>query len=77
MTRVRFFAAAAELAGAPEAERDESTLGDLRRALAAENPGLGRILPRCAVLVDGARTDDDVPLPAGAVIDVLPPFAGG
>ena len=30
-----------------------------------------------AWLVDGVRADDDTLIPAGAIVDVLPPFAGG
>ncbi|GAA1853357.1 MoaD/ThiS family protein [Microbacterium koreense] len=77
MARVRYFAAAEELAGRSEETRAEATLGDLRTALAAERPGLGGILPRCAVLVGGSRVDDDTPLDADVLVDVLPPFAGG
>ncbi|WP_125132739.1 MoaD/ThiS family protein [Microbacterium sp. 10M-3C3] len=77
MIRVRYFAAAAERAGADAEERPEDTLASLRAALVAAHPALGEILPRCAVLVDGERADADRPLPAGAVVDVLPPFAGG
>ncbi len=78
MAHVRFFAAAAERAGGPEQRRDEPTLSALLTALATEHPGLGAILPRCAVLVDGSRVDgDDAPLDADATVDVLPPFAGG
>ncbi|QLD11157.1 MoaD/ThiS family protein [Microbacterium oleivorans] len=78
MANVRFFAAAAERAGVPEERRDETTLGALLGALATERPGLGAILPRCAVLVDGSRIDDDdAPLGVDATVDVLPPFAGG
>lgn len=77
MARVRYFAAAEELAGLSEEVRPEATLGDLRAALATERPGLGGILPRCAVLVDGSRVDDDTPLDAQVLVDVLPPFAGG
>ncbi|MFT4212219.1 MAG: MoaD/ThiS family protein [Microbacterium sp.] len=77
MARVRYFAAAEELAGRAEETRAEATLGGLRRALAAEHPGLGGILPRCAVLVAGSRVDDDTALDADTLVDVLPPFAGG
>ena len=75
--RVRYFAAAAERAGVDEEQRGEASLGALRRALVGEHPALGEILPRCAVLVDGVRTDVDAPLARGAIVDVLPPFAGG
>lgn len=77
MARVRFFAAAAEAAGTAEELRRETTLGALRDALARERPGLGGLLPRCAVLVAGSRTDDDEPLDTETLVDVLPPFAGG
>jgi molybdopterin converting factor small subunit len=77
VSRVRFFAAAEEAAGRAEEQRTEATLGALRAALIAEHPALAGILPRCAVLVDGERRDDDAPLAAGATVDVLPPFAGG
>lgn len=77
MARVRFFAAAEEAAGRDEEPRSETTLGALRAALIADHPGLAGILPRCAVLVDGARASDDTVLPDGVLVDVLPPFAGG
>ncbi|MEN2738189.1 MoaD/ThiS family protein [Microbacterium sp. X-17] len=77
MARVRYFAAAEELAGRAEEIRPEATLGALRAALASERPGLGGILPRCAVLVGGSRVDDDTALSPDTLVDVLPPFAGG
>ena len=48
-----------------------------RTAVVADHPALGGILDRCAVLVDGTRHDDDVPLDGVTYVDVLPPFAGG
>jgi molybdopterin converting factor small subunit len=77
MAVVRYFAAAAEATGLEVEQRPEPTLGALRRAVAAAHPGLGGILPRCAVLVGGARVDDETPLGADELVDVLPPFAGG
>lgn len=76
-TRVRYFAAAAEAAGVDAEDRAEATLAELRAAVVAEHPELARILPRCAVMVDGVRSDDDRPLDDARLIDVLPPFAGG
>jgi len=75
--RVRYFAAAEEAAGRDEEQRAETTLGALRVAVAHEYPGLGGILPRCAVLVGGERVGDDTPLADADTVDVLPPFAGG
>ncbi|BDV31478.1 MoaD/ThiS family protein [Microbacterium terricola] len=77
MAHVRYFAAAQEATGRDSERRTEATLGDLRAAVTAEYPALGGILPRCAVLVAGARVDDDAPLTADTLVDVLPPFAGG
>ncbi|MFJ6654253.1 MoaD/ThiS family protein [Microbacterium sp. NPDC091313] len=77
MIRVRYFAAAAERAGADAEDRGETSLGALRSAMTTQHPALGEILGRCALLVDGVRADDDRELPDGATVDVLPPFAGG
>lgn len=77
MTRVRYFAAAAEAAGVDAEERGENTLEEFRAAVVAEHPALADILPRCAVMVDGVRSDDDRSLADAQLIDVLPPFAGG
>lgn len=77
MAVVRYFAAAQEASGLDSERRTETTLGDLRRAVAKEHQGLGGILPRCAVLVGGSRVGDDTPLGADDLVDVLPPFAGG
>lgn len=77
MTTVRFFAAAQEAVGRDTVTTDAATLGDLKASLLAEHPALHGLLPRCAVLVDGARVDDDVALAGAATVDVLPPFAGG
>ena len=41
---------------------------------------IARVVAACSLLVDGEsvrRDDTDHALPAGAVIDLLPPFAGG
>jgi molybdopterin converting factor small subunit len=74
---VRYFAAAREATGLDSERRSEATLGDLRRAVSEQFPGLGGILPRCAVLVGGSRVDDATSLGADDLVDVLPPFAGG
>ncbi|WP_311244056.1 MoaD/ThiS family protein [Microbacterium sp. WCS2018Hpa-23] len=75
--RVRYFAAAAEAAGTDSEERGERSLAQLRAGLIADHPALADILPRCAVMVDGVRSDDDRSLEGAQLIDVLPPFAGG
>ena len=77
MAVVRYFAAAQEATGLDTERRSEATLGALREAVSAAYPGLGGILPRCAVLVGGSRVSDDTTLGDDALVDVLPPFAGG
>jgi len=79
MARVRYFAAAAEAAGTPSEQVDADTLGALLEALrTGRDARFAAVLGRCAVLVDGRRTDDPAtPLAAGVGVDVLPPFAGG
>ena len=85
---VRYFAGAAEAAGREEERMDlrdlvvaptgRTTAADLRAALIARHgEGFARVLRRCSLLVSGVRADDGDAVPPGAVVDVLPPFAGG
>jgi molybdopterin synthase sulfur carrier subunit len=59
---------------------DARTLGDLLAQIAA-NPRVERVLRRSSFLVNGApagtRDPLTIELPEGAVVEVLPPFAGG
>ena len=79
MATVRYFAAAAEAAGT-ESERVEADdlgalLADLRERHGAE---LTRVLDRSSVLHEGQYVSDpELALAHDAVLDVLPPFAGG
>mgnify|MGYP001589795883 CR=1 FL=1 len=77
MPTVRYFAAAEDAAGRATESSDAVTLGALRAELVDAHPALGAILDRCALLVDGARVDDDFALAGVETVDVLPPFAGG
>jgi molybdopterin converting factor small subunit len=80
---VRHWAAARAAAGtAEEHVLDVMTLGELTVRLAQEHgPAYATVLARCSFLVDevspGTRDHAEVPLADGAVVDVLPPFAGG
>ncbi|AEA27789.1 MoaD/ThiS family protein [Pseudonocardia benzenivorans] len=79
---VRFFAAARAAAGTettsvelPEGASVEDLLDTLRAGRDAE---FARVLQRCSYLLDEiAVRDTSVVVPHGAVLDVLPPFAGG
>jgi sulfur-carrier protein len=79
---VRYFAAARVAAGV-EAEPVDVPQGAtvdilLKTVRAAHGDGLARVLDRCSFLLDEvAVRGRDLPLRDGAVVDVLPPFAGG
>ncbi|MCR6491814.1 MoaD/ThiS family protein [Cellulomonas sp. P24] len=79
MVTIRYFAAAAEAAGTTAESVVASTAGELHAVMVERHgPALERVLARCAVLSDGARLDsDDDLLAPDALVDVLPPFAGG
>ncbi|WP_019619705.1 MoaD/ThiS family protein [Gulosibacter faecalis] len=78
---VRLFAGAADAAGTEEASLDvaaNAVVGDVRAALRERHGAeFADVLSRCSVMIDGRRADDDVPVAAGATLDILPPFAGG
>lgn len=85
---MRYFAAARAAAGT-EAEILELEGPTTRRAVEAllarthphpgpGQPPLAQVLARSSYLLDGiACPDPDTPIPAQAVLDVLPPFSGG
>ncbi|ROQ64121.1 molybdopterin converting factor small subunit [Rathayibacter sp. PhB152] len=77
--RVRYFAAAKAALGRASDELDGvADLAALEAALVAAVPSAADVLARCSYLVDGVSTTDRAtPLPVGASVDVLPPFAGG
>lgn len=81
---VRYWAAAKEAAGLAEETVDADTLaGAIAAALARRgtDPRLRAVLDRSSFLVDGlavgGRDAEEIALPEAAVIEVLPPFAGG
>ena len=79
---VRYFAAARAAAGVETEAVDVppgATVDILLKAVrAAHGDVLGRVLDRCSFLLDEvAVRDRSVAVPAGATLDVLPPFAGG
>lgn len=79
MVTVRYWAAARAAAGQAEEDVAAGTVGELLSAIAARHD-MGRVLAVCSLLVDGMQVradDNDHPLPGTAVVDVLPPFAGG
>ena len=76
---VRYFAAAAEVAGLEEetVAVDPATVGVLQDGLVARyGAGMTRVLRNGSFLVDGVVVRDPA-RPLGRQVDVLPPFAGG
>ena len=79
---VRYFAAARAAAGG-EAETVTVPVGTtvdilLKTVRALHGDEFGRVLDRCSFLLDEvAVRDREASLRDGAVVDVLPPFAGG
>ena len=76
---VRYFAGARAAVGTDTEQRTAHTLDELVGQLVADHgEGLERVLTACSFLVDGTSTRDrSSVLAPGAVVDVLPPFAGG
>lgn len=77
MPTVRYFAGAADAAGREQETRSELSLERLRAGVIADYVRLGAVLPKCALLVNGQRRDDDAALTDTDTVDILPPFAGG
>jgi sulfur-carrier protein len=73
-----FAAARAAAQGVSVMHVAPGTLADVLATAVGQAPGLAEVLPRCSVLVDGVvGHDEGAEVPAGARVDVLPPFAGG
>ncbi len=86
MVTIRYWAAAKEAAGVAAESLEAGTLADaLSTALGSRDTERGDrlrgVLGRSSFLIDGqpagTRPHQDIRLPDPAVIEVLPPFAGG
>ncbi len=80
---IRYWAAAKAAAGAAVEPYDALTLADALGAAKARHPeqDFARVLSRSSFLVNsepvGTRPHEEIELPEGATVEVLPPFAGG
>lgn len=83
---LRYWAAAKEAAGVAEEQVEALTLADALRAARAAGSAdraerYALVLARSSFLINGdpvgTRPPESVSLPDDAVIEVLPPFAGG
>lgn len=73
---VRYWAGARRAAGRESERLTAVDVADLRAQL-ERRPELAAVLAASSVLVDARHSEDDKPLAPGAVVDILPPFAGG
>ncbi len=73
---VRYWAGARRAAGRDSEQLSAGNLRDLLSQLGSR-PALTDVIAASSVLVDGIANPSDNPLPEGAVVDILPPFAGG
>jgi sulfur-carrier protein len=78
---MRYWAAAKEAAGVAEQTVTADTLAAALAAIGTAGSRLSAVLARSSFLIDGqpvgTRAAEAVPLTDGAVVEVLPPFAGG
>ncbi|GAA2831339.1 MoaD/ThiS family protein [Kribbella solani] len=74
---IRYFAAARSAAGESSATAEARSIGDLVTTVSVDRPELARVLSICTFLMDGERAESSTPLTQGALVDALPPFAGG
>jgi len=74
---IRYFAAARAAAGESTATARADSIKELVDTVSAGRPELARVLGICSFLLDGERVGLTAPLPEGAKVDALPPFAGG
>lgn len=76
LVTVRYWAGARRAAGRESEQLHAETLADLLAQLST-HPPLTQIVAASAVLVDEVAAEPSQPLHDGAVVDILPPFAGG
>lgn len=82
MLTVRYWAAVKAAAGLAEETIEAGTLAvALELVRSAHDDRFREVLERCSFLIDGnpvgGRDHTSVPLAEGALLDCLPPFAGG
>lgn len=73
---VRFWAGAQRAAGTAQTSVQATDVAELRRVL-SDQPALAKVVASASFLVDEMAAADTTLLREGAVVDVLPPFAGG
>ena len=74
---VRYWAAARAAAGTDSETLTGVTVREVVDAAVAAHSDLARVAAVATFLLDGRSVTRDEPVPDGATVEVLPPFAGG
>ena len=74
---LRYWAAARAAAGVEAEPGRGATVAEILDGACRAHPGLTRVVAAASVLLDGEAVGRTDGVPHGAVLDVLPPFAGG
>ncbi|MBK6886592.1 MAG: MoaD/ThiS family protein [Tetrasphaera sp.] len=74
---VRYWAGARAAAGTDSDLLPAGTVADVRAEAVRRHPDLAPVAPLCVVLVDGIAGAEGDPVNPGALVEFLPPFAGG
>jgi len=74
---VRYWASARAAAGCDSERFTGQRVGDVLATAAAAHAGLEVVLGVSTILLDGRPVAASDELPQGAILEVLPPFAGG
>lgn len=78
--RVQLFAVARQIVGSEAVELqlgEGATVGDVRRALLTQAPGLEALSTHLRFAVNNAFASDDALLPPTAEVACIPPVSGG
>ena len=74
---VRYWAGARAAAGVDSETAAGTTVGEVLADVATRHTALEPVLRVASILLDGRPAAAADPLPSGATLEVLPPFAGG
>lgn len=76
---IRYWASARTVAGCDSERFTGQQVRDVLEAAAAAHAGLAAVLEVSSILLDGRPVSGSLPEPLyeGAILEVLPPFAGG
>lgn len=74
---LRYWAAARAATGVDAEQRPSGSVQEVLDGACADHHGLDRVAAVASFLLDGVAVDAQAPVPPGATLDVLPPFAGG